>query len=213
MADPVHDGPRMNALIHRAVRRDLAGFAAALNRFPAGDRTRAAALAARFDRLDVLLTHHHEGEEKILWPVLRTSPADTAEVSELSDEHERIVAALAAARDAFRRFGASGSADDAASARAAVDELTDAANEHFGHEEIEIVDLCAHADSTALNEAFRKLGRTAGLKEGLWFLQWVSDGVTADDRAFLQRLIPRPVHVMSKAVYGRHYASATAALR
>ena len=28
MADPVQDGPAMNALIHKAVRRDLEGFAA-----------------------------------------------------------------------------------------------------------------------------------------------------------------------------------------
>jgi hypothetical protein len=63
MADSVQDGTRMNSLIHRAVRRDLDGFARALDSFPAGDRERATALAARFQWFDTLLTHHHEGEE------------------------------------------------------------------------------------------------------------------------------------------------------
>ena len=101
MADSVQDGTRMNSLIHRAVRRDLDDFARALDSFPAGDRERATALAARFQWFDTLLTHHHEGEEEILWPVLRTSPPNTEEVGELTDEHERIVAALSAARAAF----------------------------------------------------------------------------------------------------------------
>ena len=213
MPDSVHDGPHMNALIHRAVRRDLSGFAGALDHFPAGDRDRAAALAARFGWLDVLLTHHHESEEQILWPVLRTSPPDTAEVAELSGEHERIVAALAAARTAFQRFGASGTAEDAATARDAIHELRAAADEHFGHEEAEIDQLCRHADPAALQAAYKKLGRYSGLKEGLWFMQWVSDGLPADEKAFLHTLIPGPVHWMSRTIYGRGYASATAPLR
>ena len=203
----------MNSLIHRAVRRDLNGFANALDGFPAGDRKRAAALAERFRWFDTLLTHHHEGEETILWPVPRSSPPDTEEVVELTDEHERIVAALAAARAAFATFGVSATAGDAASAAAAVRELHAAATEHFTHEEGEIDELCAHADPEALNTAFKKLGRSAGLRESLWFMQWISDGLSADDTAFLRKLIPPPVHWISKTVSGRSYAASTAPIR
>jgi len=213
MADSLQDGTRMNSLIHRAVRRDLGDFASALDGFPAGDRERAAALAARFQWFDRLLTHHHEGEEQILWPVLRTSPPSTEEVGELTDEHERIVATLAAARSAFAAFGSSATAADAASAAAAVRELDDAASEHFTHEESEIVELCSQADPVALKAAFKKLGRSAGLREGLWFMQWVSDGASADDRAFLRTVIPPPVHWISKTVTGRSYATSTAPIR
>jgi hemerythrin-like domain-containing protein len=212
-AASVHDGPRMNALIHRAVRRDLTEFAGALDRHADGNRTRAAAIAARFHWLDELLTHHHEGEEQILWPVLRTSPTETAEVAELTDEHERIVSALTAARGAFARFGASGSAGDAKAAGAAVRELADAANEHFHHEEGEIDELCEHADPVALQSAYKKMGRSAGLKEGLFFMQWVSDGLPADDAAFLGTLIPKPVLWLSRTAYGRRYRAATVPLR
>ena len=213
MAEYRFDGTRMNSLIHRAVKRDLNGFAAALDKFPAGDHKIAAALAERFRWFDTLLTHHHEGEEEILWPVLRTSPPDTEEVVELSDEHERIVSALAAARTAFAAFGASASAGDAATAATAVRELYAAAVEHFTHEEGEIDELCSHADPVALNAAFKKLGRSVGLRESLWFMQWISDGVSADDTAFLRRLIPPPVHWISKTVSGRSYAASTAPIR
>ena len=203
----------MNSLIHRAVRRDLDGFARALDTFPAGDRERATALAARFQWFDTLLTHHHEGEEQILWPVLRTSPPSTEEVGELTDEHERIVAALSAARAAFATFGASATAEDAATAASAVTELQAAATEHFTHEESEIVELCSQADPAVLKAAFKKLGRNAGLREGLWFMQWVSDGASADDKAFLRTLIPPPVHWISKTISGRSYATSTAPIR
>ncbi|HEY5115839.1 MAG TPA: hemerythrin domain-containing protein [Nakamurella sp.] len=213
MTDSVQDGTRMNSLIHRAVRRDLDDFARALDSFPAGDRDRAAAVVARFQWFDRLLTSHHEGEEEILWPVLRTSPPTTEEVGELTDEHERIVAALAAARAAFAQFGASATAADATSAASAVRELNAAATEHFTHEESEIVELCSKADPVALKAAFKKLGRRAGPREGLWFMQWVSDGASSDDKAFLRTVIPSPVHWISKTVVGRSYATSTAPIR
>jgi len=109
--------------------------------------------------------------------------------------------------------GSSATAADAASAAAAVRELDDAASEHFTHEESEIVELCSQADPVALKAAFKKLGRSAGLREGLWFMQWVSDGASADDRAFLRTVIPPPVHWISKTVTGRSYATSTAPIR
>jgi hypothetical protein len=213
MANAVQDGPAMNALIHKAVRRDLAGFSAALTDFTAGDSNRAAAIQARFHWFDTLLTHHHEGEEEILWPVLRGNPEDTTEVGELTDEHERIVTTLAAAREAMTRFGGTASARDAQAALLAIGDLKAAAEEHFAHEESEIVELCSHADPAALTAAFKKMGRNAPMRESLWFLQWVADGTNSQETAFLRTLIPTPVHWISKAVVGRDYTKQTVPLR
>lgn len=213
MADAVQDGPAMNALIHKAVRRDLDGFSHALTGFPAGENDRAAAIAERFKWFDTLLTHHHEGEEEILWPVLRGNPDDTAEVGELTDEHERIVTTLATARKAMERFGSTASAGDAQAALAAIGDLKAAAEEHFAHEEGEIVDLCSHADPQALAAALKKMGRSVPMRESLWFLQWVADGTTPKETAFLRTLIPTPVHWISKAVVGRDYTKQTVPLR
>src|SRR5664280_182407 len=116
-------------------------------------------------------------------------------------------------RPSFLKAAFSATAEDASSAASSVSALQAAATEHFTHEESEIVELCSKADPVALKAAFKKLGRNAGLREGLWFMQWVSDGASADDKAFLRTLIPPPVHWISKTISGRSYATSTAPIR
>jgi len=211
MADPVVAAPRMNSLIHRAVLRDLDRFGQALPQFSSGDRGRATGLGDAFDRLDRLLTHHHEGEEEHLWPLLRRQPQDAVEVGRLTEEHDRIVSALGIARTTFGRLRTSASATDAQEAGAAVDEVRAAAATHFQHEERDLPELLAAADQEALPGAVRKLGRGQPLREALVFLQWVADGTDADQLAFLRSTIPPPVHWLSKRLAGRRYAAVTSA--
>lgn len=211
-SDPVADGPAMNALIHKAVRRDLDAFDAALGAYPDGDHERAEALGVRFRWLDRLLDHHHEGEEDHLWPVLRTGAARTELVAELSEEHERMVSALGAASDAIGRLSASASAADARAARESLAVLRRSVDDHFEHEERVVADLCSNADARALRNAVRKLGRGVSFREGLWFLQWVSDDTTPDEANFLGRLIPRPVRWLSGRFAADDYTRTSAVL-
>ena len=60
----------MNRLIHAAVRRDLDRLSAALQTFPDGDPARARDLDRAFVNLRRELTHHHEGEDTHIWPML-----------------------------------------------------------------------------------------------------------------------------------------------
>ena len=108
MADVITQGETMNRLIHQAVRRDLGRFEAALDALAPGDRSRAAALGEAFAHFDTMLTHHHEGEEHNLWPVIG-DPAGGHEgdVATLTHEHEEIVAGLADSRAASRGCGTS----------------------------------------------------------------------------------------------------------
>ena len=136
MADVITQGETMNRLIHRAVRRDLGRFEAALDALAPGDRTRAAALGEAFAHFDTMLTNHHEGEEHNLWPVIG-DPAGGHEgdVATLTHEHEEIVAGLGDARDAFARLRTSAAAADAEDAAAGLARLRAAATTHFAHEE------------------------------------------------------------------------------
>lgn len=211
MADPVVSAPRMNALIHRAVLRDVDRFDRALPGFAAGDQARAVGLADAFDRLDQLLTHHHEGEEEHLWPVLGRRPGDAVDVGQLTDEHDRIASAVGQARTAFDRLRSTASASDAASARTAMAALRSAAADHFAHEERDLPELLAAADQEALPAAIGKLGRGQPLKEGLLFMQWVGDDIDADQRTFLAATIPAPILWLSRRVAGRRYARTSAA--
>ena len=207
MADMIIKGETMNRLIHRAVRRDLARFTDALQRFTPGDRARATALADAFSRFDTMLTHHHEGEERNLWPVIGDPGAGHVDdVAGLTTEHESIGAALATSRDALGRLGTSASAADAGAATAGLAQLREAADTHFAHEESEMRELCEAADPTALGAAFKKMGRDASPAEGMWFMQWVGEGLSGQDAAALNGIIPAPVRMISKVVAGRRYA-------
>ena len=212
MADAAHEGPRMNSVIHKAVLRDIDRFDAALQRLTTGDRQRADALADAFGQFDTLLTHHHEGEERHLGRVLRQPEQGGDEVTELSHEHEDIATALAGARAAFGALRTDSGSDEAiGTARNTVTALRTAASDHFAHEEREMTELCARADQAALADALRKLGRDASPKEAMYFLQWVSDDASPDDKAFLRGLIPAPAHVASRLFAGRRYSRTTQA--
>ena len=207
MADMITQGTTMNRLIHQAIRRDLARFTEALQRFTPGDHARATALAEAFGHLDTMLTHHHEGEERNLWPVI--GDPDTGhldEVAGLTTEHESIAVGLAASREAFGRLGTSASAADAAAASAGLAQLREAAETHFAHEEAEVRGLCEAADPVALKAAFKKMGRDASPAEGMWFMQWVAEGLSGEDAEALNGTIPAPVRMISRLVAGRRYA-------
>ena len=62
------------------------------------------------------------------------------------------------------------------------------------------------ADPDRLAAALKQMGRDAPPAQGLWFMQWVADGLTSQDSAELAAIIPGPVRLMSTVVAGRKYA-------
>lgn len=212
MAATVEDAVAMNRLIHKAVRRDLGRFDAALGAFTAGDRERATALADLFARFDEMVTVHHVGEDTHLWPLFSGTPDDRVAVAELSAEHEQMVRSLTAAQAAVTRLGSSASGPDAVAARSTVGELSRDVDTHFAHEERDMEGLISRAEPDALRSAFRRLDREGGFVQGLWFMQWVADGTTSEERAFLERVVPAPFRWLSNRFAQRKYANATAAV-
>lgn len=207
MTDVLTHGETMNRLIHQAVRRDLGRFETALAAFPPGDTARAEALGAAFAHFDTMLTAHHEGEEHNLWPVIGDPAAGhVGDVADLATEHEEIVAGLADARTAFARLRTSASAQDATAAAAGLARLRAAATTHFAHEESQMRDLMAAADPDALAAALKKMGRDAPPAQGMWFVQWVQDDLSAEQSTALGRILPAPVRLASRLVAGRRYA-------
>ena len=67
----------MNRLIHGAVRRDLDRLSAALGQLSDNDRVRAQELQRAFANLRRELTHHHEGEDTYIWPMLSKAGVDS----------------------------------------------------------------------------------------------------------------------------------------
>src|SRR5262245_17819162 len=113
----------MNKVIHAAFRRDLKRFIDALDRFPAGNQTRAAQLAAAWAKFDDQLTYDPSGEHEIAWPHLRAIGVSDELLATMDAEHADMVSALTKARSAMGSLAASASASDAQSAKAAIEEL------------------------------------------------------------------------------------------
>ena len=153
-----------------------------------------------------MLTHHHEGEEHNLWPVIG-DPAGGHEddVAGLTHEHEEIVAGLAALPGRVRPAGHLRQRRGRRGHAAGLAQLREAATTHFAHEEAEMRGLMEAADPDRLAVALKEMGRDASAAQGMWFMQWVADGLTSQDSAELAGTIPAPVRMISKLVAGRKY--------
>ena len=128
----------MNKAIHAAFRRDLSRFVDALDRFPAGNRTRADQLATAWANFDDQLTHHHTGEHEIAWPHLRAMGVSDELLASLDAEHDEMATALAKARSAMGALASSASGHDAEAAKSAINDLQAATVKHLDHEEAEL---------------------------------------------------------------------------
>jgi hemerythrin-like domain-containing protein len=200
----------MNKAIHAAVRRDLGRFLSALERFPDGDRTRAAQLAAAWQNFDSQLTRHHEGEHEIAWPALQKLGVRPELLAQLDAEHDTMAGALAASRTAMGALRNSAGADDAATARAAIQELQRVTVEHLEHEEAEIEPVYqANVGSPELKAMGREFAKVGPVRGGTFFA-WALDGATPAESAAITDNIPKPVITVVLGLFGRRYRSSIA---
>ncbi|TFV85645.1 hemerythrin domain-containing protein [Blastococcus sp. CT_GayMR16] len=195
----------MNRLIHAAVRRDLDRLSTALERLTVGDRARAQELERAFANLRLELTHHHEGEDAHIWPMLASAGVDPELLSAMETEHHAMAEALAETDAAMSTLARSASADDAAAARASVLRTQVVVEHHLTHEEtgLEPV-LVPRLESPEWKAVEKKLSRQSPGVAGRFFA-WLTDGMSDEHRAFLKQTVPTPVVVVLGKVFGRRY--------
>lgn len=145
-AAPTHRTDTRDMLVvHDSIRRQFGQAPALVRGVAAGDRDRAAIVADHVRLLGELLHHHHVGEDRLLWPVLRPRvPADLATTVEgMERQHEGI----AAVQDAVTAHLAAWRADADEAARetlaTALEELFERIAEHLAAEEQHILPLAA----------------------------------------------------------------------
>jgi hemerythrin-like domain-containing protein len=195
----------MNRLIHAAVRRDLERLTSALGELPDGDRSRAQQLERAFANLRRELTHHHEGEDAHVWPMLATAGVDRDLLTAMESEHHAMTEALGESAVAMGAVAGSGSAADAVAARASVVRTTEVVERHFQHEETELEpQLAPHLESPEWKAVERKLSRQPPRVTGRFFA-WLTDGMSDDGRAFLKATVPAPVVYLLARTFGRGY--------
>jgi hemerythrin-like domain-containing protein len=197
----------MNRVIHGAVRRDLGRLDAALARVRPGtsDRQRAADLRRCYAHLHDQLHHHHRTEDELVFPALERLGVDTGLLRAMDSEHEAMAAGLTETATAMRRYAETGSADEAAAARASLERTRAVVDVHLDHEEQELEPLLRpHLESPEWKAVERQLrrqppGQTGGL------LAWLEDGMGRDERSYLTSTVPAPVRLVLGRVFGRSY--------
>jgi hypothetical protein len=195
----------MNKAIHGAFRRDLKRFVDALERFPAGNQTRAAQLQVAWDNFEDQLTHHHTGEHEIAWPHMRAMGVSDDLLGAMDAEHDAMAADLAAAGAAMRTLARSASADDAKAARQAVLTLQTSTNAHLEHEEAEFEAFyLENRDAPEMKAMGKEFGKVSPARGGRFFA-WVSDGATPEEQEAVTGNVPGPVLAVIGGIFGRGY--------
>jgi hemerythrin-like domain-containing protein len=81
-------------LVHAAMLRDVQRFADLADRIAAGatdvSRDRAHAIRDYLRLLFTAITHHHEGEDALVWPVIADRVADPAAMAQLTVDHQQL---------------------------------------------------------------------------------------------------------------------------
>jgi hypothetical protein len=195
----------MNGLIHTAVRRDLDRLSAALGTLADGDTARAGELERAFANVRRELTHHHEGEDAHVWPMLAGLGAEPATLGAMETEHAAMAASLAETGTALDALARTGAAADAEAARASLDRTRAIVVQHCAHEEADLEPLLRDQEGTAEWKAVTgRLRHTSPADAGSFFA-WLTDGMSAEDRAVLRATVPPPLSGVLSTVFGRRY--------
>jgi DUF438 domain-containing protein len=201
----VGDPMTMNRVIHAAVRRDLGRLEAALHRVSHGDTERARQLEQAYANLHRELQHHHQSEDRIIYPYVATV-APAAELLKVMDaEHHAMAEALAETRSAMATYSSTAAAADAEVARESVERTVKVVDDHLTHEESEFEPLVWPHLETKEWKAVEKKTRATSAAEGGQFFAWLQDGISDDNRIYLRSQVPAPILFLLSRGAGRTY--------
>ena len=202
---PMTEPMTMNRLIHAAVRRDLGRLSTGLSQLTDGDRARAQELERAYANLRRELTHHHEGEDAYVWPMLAKAGIDADLLAAMESEHAAMSQALAETFTAMTTVAGSGSASDAEAARASLTRTQEVVDRHLDHEERDVEPLLAPLAESPEWQAVEKKFSRQPLGVAGPFFAWLTDGMSDDGRAYLKTTVPTPVVGVLGTVFGRRY--------
>lgn len=195
----------MNQVIHAAVRRDVARTEQALRAFPDGDAARATQLQRAWRNLVRELTHHHEVEDALAWPFLRSRGVDVGLLEEMEAEHAAMKAALAESSAAIDALVAEPSADRATAAADVVARANGVIGHHLDHEERDIEGPVGDLEDDPEWKALARKMRPASIVDTGNALAWMQDGAGEREVSSLRAIVPGPVLTVMTKVLGRRY--------
>ncbi|MCR8897372.1 hemerythrin domain-containing protein [Gordonia sp. GONU] len=182
---------RSMGIVHSALRRDLRRARVVIGSPPYPEDARRRAIADHITWMMGFLHMHHTGEDKGLWPLVRSRNPDAAALlDDMEADHLRIAPAVDALIEATSAYRRDPQARD--TLLDALERLSEVLLPHLEREELEAMPVVAAAISTAefldveheffvKPKGFAELGR-----EG----HWVVDGLGDEDRELIYGVVP-----------------------
>ncbi len=194
-------------VVHRMFRRELKLAPGLIRQVPAGDTARAGTLAAHVEEVLEGLHHHHEAEDKLLWPLLLRRVAFEAElVNTMEAQHERVAAHIETLGRLVPAWRASAVPQDGERVAATVELLHGELVVHLDQEEERILPLVSEHVTKEEWDRLAEYGRSHLSKDRLLVQlgALLEDATDWERREFLS-LLPLPARVLWSLVGKRQY--------
>jgi hemerythrin-like domain-containing protein len=193
-------------IVHSALRRDLRRAHMVLETAPYPTENRRRALADHILWMTEFLHMHHTGEDRGLWPLIRSRKPSARELLDRMDaDHKRIGPAIVAVQEAAGDYRN----DEAARERmvGAITALDDVLLPHLRREELEMMPVVA---KTITTDEFRAVEHEyfvepKGFVELGTEAHWVLDGLDPEGRAVMLRVVPAVPRFILLHGFARRY--------
>jgi hypothetical protein len=194
-------------MLHRAIRQDLEFLSKVFARIdPASPAAQVA--RQRIDMFGVLVSQHHQSEDKFLFPLLKKADAAFAPGS-LDTEHKALDTGLEKVRAAANAFLSSTGANPSAAREALLRELAqlgDIVGKHLDNEEAECVKrMDTLLDAGTMKKFERDSSKGMPMSLATQMIPWIMSHSTPDDRRTMESLLPWPIRTLNRMFWQRSF--------
>jgi hypothetical protein len=196
-------------LIHRFIRREIGLLPELVLHAPPGNGARTRLIAQHGLELLDTIHVHHDGEDRLLWPLLLSRAALEASVIErMQGQHADVDAGTTQVRGLLVQWQGGGDADVAAALARAVEKLNTTLSAHLDEEEGRILPLAAaHLSPSEWAGLGQHSARHTPRKRLLRLLGQVLEDADETERRDFLRNLPPPPKILWRLVGHRQYAT------
>lgn len=194
-------------LVHRMFRREFREAAGRVRGVRHGSRAQVRLVADRLALLLDTLHHHHEGEDRLLWPKLAERTPGHAELwKRMQGQHADLSGHLGRAGALLGPWAAAGASAHAQELTAVFEQVSRAVEEHFDQEEREALPL---VPAVVSQEEWDEIGDAAGAAvptgKRLTVLGMILKEADPGEQILIMAHLPLPPRVIWRAVGERNY--------
>ncbi|KOU16663.1 hypothetical protein ADK52_33345 [Streptomyces sp. WM6372] len=194
-------------VVHRMFRREFGAAAGRVHGVRHGSRAQVRLVAERLELLLDTLHHHHEGEDRLLWPKLAERRPDQGELwKRMQGQHAELSARLARAGALLGPWAAAGGSTHREELAEALDQVSKAAGDHFDQEEREALPLVPGAVSQAEWDEIGDAASAAVPRSRLFtVLGMILKETDPGEQILIMGHLPLPPRVLWRAVGERNF--------